>query len=333
MKRLSSFLLVVLLAACSPAENAPVGITSAEPLVWPAPPADERIRFLYAFRTPEDLGFRASFFAKLWEFVAGEERHGMIKPYAIAVEGGLIAVADPGRQMVHLFDMDDGEYGRINEAGEDLLVSPVGVTFGGSTLFVADSMHNKVFAFDRDGDHRYTIEGFQRPTGLAWHAATGRLYVADTLANSIVIHDREGRRISSFGGRGLEPGSFNFPTHLAMVGDTLYVNDTMNFRVQAFDPDGNLRSSFGRHGDGSGDFIQPKGLGLDSEGHIYVADSGSDRVQIFDHAGRFLLAFGGVGSGLGRFWLPAGLVVAEDRIYVADTYNGRVQVFEFVGGS
>ncbi|MEN8195710.1 MAG: 6-bladed beta-propeller, partial [Pseudomonadota bacterium] len=92
-------------------------------------------------------------------------------------------------------------------------------------------------------------------------------------------------------------------------------------------------SAFGRHGDGSGDLAQPKGVGIDSEGHVYVADALFNRVQIFDKTGALLLAFGGDGAAPGEFWLPTGLYIAKDRIYVADSYNQRVQIFQFLGGT
>jgi DNA-binding beta-propeller fold protein YncE len=90
--------------------------------------------------------------------------------------------------------------------------------------------------------------------------------------------------------------------------------------------------TFGTHGDGSGDFAQPKGIGVDGDGHIYIADAAFNRVQIFDAEGSFLLAIGREGTGAGEFLLPSGVFVAGDRIYVADSYNRRVQVFEFLGG-
>jgi DNA-binding beta-propeller fold protein YncE len=107
----------------------------------------------------------------------------------------------------------------------------------------------------------------------------------------------------------------------------------MNFRIQVFDLDGRFISSFGSHGDGSGDFAQPKGVGIDAEGHVYVVDALFNRVQIFDEQGVLLLVFGGDGGAPGEFWLPSGLQIAGDRIYVADSYNRRVQIFQFLGGA
>jgi DNA-binding beta-propeller fold protein YncE len=106
----------------------------------------------------------------------------------------------------------------------------------------------------------------------------------------------------------------------------------LNFRVQIFDADGKFLSKFGSVGTGFGQFSMPKGVGVDSQGHIYVVDARFSNVQIFDPQGRLLLFFGELGSRLGEFYLPAGLYVdGQDRIYVADQYNKRIDVFQYIG--
>jgi DNA-binding beta-propeller fold protein YncE len=90
---------------------------------------------------------------------------------------------------------------------------------------------------------------------------------------------------------------------------------------------------FGKQGDGMGEFSNPKGIAVDTEGHIYVADAIFDSVQIFDKEGRLLLYFGESGQKPGDFWLPSSVFIGEtNRIFVSDSYNQRVQVFKFLGG-
>jgi DNA-binding beta-propeller fold protein YncE len=334
MLRAAPLVLVLLLAACAPAGMG--AIETADPQsarAWPPPPLPPRIRSLYAFRDPEDLGLRVPFFTRLWEVVAGAEDRRMVRPYGVAVRDGLIVVTDPGRPAVYRFDMAEKEYRRIETIGDEPLLSPVGVALGPDRIYISDSALERLYVLDREGDHLLTLEGWQRPTGLAYDEQSGRLYVAETLSHRISVIDREGRRLFTFGSRGTDVGEFNYPTHLFLEGDTLYVNDTMNFRLQAFAPDGTYRSSFGSHGDASGDFAQPKGVAADSHGNLYVVDALFDRVQIFNREGRFLLAFGDAGTGFPGLSLPSGCFIAGDRIYVADSYNGRVQVFQFLGAS
>lgn len=333
MTRVLGALGLVVLAACAqPAGPSADLVAPPEGVVWPKPPEPARIKFLYAFREPEDLGMRRSMFGRLWDFLSGPESQAMIRPYAIAVDGDRIAVADPGARSVHLYDMGAQEYRRIATAGGTAFESPVGVALAQDRVYIADSALGKVFAVDLDGKLLSSIEGLQRPTGLAYDAAAGRLYVADTLDHRIVAFDDRGKELFSFGRRGTGEREFNYPTHLFVRGDRLIVNDTMNFRLQVFDLDGAFRGSFGSHGDGSGDMAQPKGVATDRDGNVYVVDALFNRVQIFDPDGRLLLGFGGPGFQVGDFWLPSGLFIAADRIYVADSYNRRVQVFQFLGG-
>jgi len=327
-------LLLFALSACGPGEDTRADQAAQyASVVWPEPPQTARIRLVGIFGEPDDLGIRKSLFSRFWGWIAGAAPREMVRPYAIASDGPRIAVADPGIGVVHLFDTAAHKYTRIDSAGAELLASPVGVALAGDSLYVADSGLGKIFVFDASAKLVGTMEGPERPTGLAWDDADGRLYVVDTTGHKVVAFGRDGKRLFEFGGRGTEDGKFNFPSHVTIWGGHLYVNDTMNFRIQIFDLEGRFISSFGTHGDGTGDFAQPKGIGVDSEGHIYVADALFNRVQIFDDHGRLLLVFGSDGAEPGGFWLPAGVTISQDRIYVADSYNRRVQIFQFLGGT
>ena len=101
--------------------------------------------------------------------------------------------------------------------------------------------------------------------------------------------------------------------------------------MQAFDLDGKFLRTFGELGDTPGSFSRPKGIGVDTEGHVYVADAAFDNFQIFDENGQILMFVGSAGTGPGYFSLPAGLFVDEnDQIYIADQANQRVQVFQYL---
>lgn len=327
-------LALALLATCAPAgEGIENQAALYESVVWPPPPQQPRIRLLAVFGEPEDIGIRQSFLGRFWGWIAGPEPRNMVRPYGVAVDGDRLAVTDPGAGVVHLYDIAGGDYERIERAGKRLLHSPVGVAFANHALYVADSGTGEILVFNAGGKLTRTITGLERPTGLVWDPDSGRLYAVDTTNHNVVAFNAEGERLFAFGGRGTDDGQFNFPSHLTLAGGRLYVNDTMNFRIQVFDLDGGFLSSFGSHGDASGDFAQPKGVGIDGEGHVYVVDALFNRVQIFDRNGTLLLVFGGDGGAPGEFWLPSGLHIAGDRIYVADSYNRRIQIFQFLGGA
>jgi len=138
--------------------------------------------------------------------------------------------------------------------------------------------------------------------------------------------------LQTIGKSGTGNAEFNFPTELRLYGDNLIVVDAMNFRVQVLDRSGNFRYAIGRIGEGRGEMFRPKGVGVDSEGHLYVVEGLSGLVQVFDQEGNLLYYFGQKGTGFGEFQLPTGLFIdRNDRVFVVDSYNRRVQVFRYFG--
>lgn len=331
MARWWALVLLLAVSACTTtAPEQPIGSAGALPIVWPEAPEPARIEFVKLFRNAKDLGLRESFSRKLRRLLAGGENLSMLRPYAISATHDQVAVADPGSAVVHLFNTKRKTYRRLNSAGSERFRSPIGVVLAGDRLFVADSELNKVFALDRRLKLLYTLEGFQRPTSLAFDPELQHLFVADTLAHEVQVFDQAGKRLFIIGGRGEKDGQFNYPSHLDFAAGRLFVNDTMNFRVQIFNPQGEHLVTFGKQGTGSGYFAQAKGVAVDSDGHVYIADALSNQVQIFDQNGTFLLGFGNDGDGPGTFRMPTGLAISNDTIYVADSYNRRVQVFRYL---
>ena len=323
--------LVLMVSACTATgPEPPLDPVEVPHIVWPEAPEAARIDFVSQFSKAEDLGLKKSFSRKMRDLFAGSDDRRMSRPYSVALNDDMVVIADPGSALVHVFDTTGKTYRMLDRAGDIQFGSPIGVTLGGDRLYVADSELNKVFVLDRRFKLVLTLEDFQRPTSLAFDPARQRLYVADTLAHEVRVFDQDGEYLFKIGGRGDQEAQFNFPSHLAFAGDRLFVNDTMNFRIQIFSPDGKHLETFGKHGTGSGYFIQPKGVAIDSEGHVYVADAMANQVQIFDQDGTFLLGFGGTGEGPGAFQMPAGVAIRDDTIYVADSRNQRVQVFRYL---
>ncbi|HET7212078.1 MAG TPA: 6-bladed beta-propeller [Terriglobia bacterium] len=283
------------------------------------------------------------FWGRLLDVVAGEpEFHDLIVPYDVATDSqGRIIVTDPGAGGIGIFDFARHKFKFISHRKDNGgLVSPQCVAVDAEdNIYATDSYSGKIFVFDAKGKFRRVIgnlkggEGyFKRPTGIAVDSPSQRIYVTDTLRHSIFVLDMEGRVLQKIGRRGTGPGEFNYPTELRLQAKDLIVVDAMNFRVQVLDPSGKFEYAVGSRGDGTGQMFRPKGIGIDSEGHLYVVEGLSGTVQVFDRQGRLLYYLGRHGSGLGEFQLPAGLFIdREDFVYVVDSYDRRVEVFQYFG--
>lgn len=325
-----AFLFVVCAAVPASAEQ--------EKLVWPHAPAQPRVEFVRTFTRAADLGIAKGFFERLKDLLFGEAETRIIRPMAVVTSGDIIYVADPGAKGVHRFDTAGGEYALIAATDDTPLPSPVGLARGAAgEVYVADSRLAQVFIIRPGAKSALALRldvKLTQPTGLAFDAASGQLYVADTAEHRIHIFERDGSLAGSIGRRGTGDGEFNYPTYLWRTPEgRLYVTDSLNFRIQAFDARGRFASKFGRQGDGTGDAARQKGVATDRHGHVYVVDALFHAFQIFDATGRLLLPVGERGQGRGEFWLPTGIFIDEDMIYIADSYNQRIQVLRYIGGA
>ena len=342
--------LAVLLAACAATgprvlhfgmENAPEG----KRLMWPQAP--EIPRFMYAGQLVGEANFRKTptsaagvggFLRRLAEIVFGEKPPTVLqRPQSGTVDSaGRILVTDASRQAVMVFDPVAGEL-LVWDKAEGLanFVAPIGITTGAQgQILIADAELGIVARLDARGNPGRAIGRgvLKRPTGLAYDAVRGRIFVADTYTHDIKVFDDDGRLVKVIGRHGEGAGEFNFPTFLAFARGELYVTDTMNSRIQVFADGGDRwRSSFGSRGLFVGNLVRPKGVAVDSDGNIYVVESYHDHLLVFNRDGNFLMAIGGLGQETGRFYLPAGAWVdSRNRVFVADMFNGRVVVFQYL---
>ncbi len=329
---------VAVLSAVGCAKPGPVFAPLASPLLWPAPPETPRIEYVGELQTSSDLKRPRNLGQAIGEGIFGRAAaHSMLSPWGLCTDGGeRLFVADSNAQVVHVFDLGTRRYQKWRPDPKSApFAQPLGIAWDPrERLLVADPVAGVVFVFDTRGRSLGSFGSglLSRPCGVAVDRETGRRFVADAGSHEVLVFDPEGRLLKRLGGRGSDPGRFNYPTAVALDGaGRLYVSDTLNFRIQVFDRELAPLYQVGRHGDLPGDFSQPKGLALDSEGHLYVVDAHFENVQVFDGQGRLLLAFGHEGRGPAEFWLPAGIHIdASDRIWIADLYNRRVQVFRYL---
>jgi len=302
-----------------------------------------KVSFERVFSNERQVKTKRGFWTKVVDVVAGEaDLHFLVRPYSLVIDSrGRVILTDPGALGVHIFDFAQQKYKFISrrDKNKDAMLAPQCVAVDKrDNIYVTDSESGKIFVFDSNGKYQHAIgslkggEGyFKRPTGIAVDSEEQRIYVTDTLRNKIFVLDMQGSVLRTIGKPGAGEGEFNFPTELRLEGRKLIVVDAMNFRVQVLDRSGTFQYAIGKLGDSRGDMFRPKGIALDSEGHLYIAEGGRGQVQVFDSEGRLLYYFGS-GSGFGDFQIPAGLFIdSTDRIYVVDSYNRRVQVFHYYG--
>lgn len=176
----------------------------------------------------------------------------------------------------------------------------------------------------------------RRVTVVAWAAIlAGMCLVAAARGDEAAA--TAPRFVLEWGGKGTEPGQFDFPIGIAInKADEVFVSDFTNSRIQRFSADGKFLSSFP-----TSPF--PGGLALDSDGILYVAHMGippskydkpreRDKVAVYTPDGKLLREWGKFGAGDSEFDMPGGVAISSDgRVYVADQCNRRIQVFDSQG--
>ncbi len=171
--------------------------------------------------------------------------------------------------------------------------------------------------------------------GVITDAATDsqdRVYLARRHTPAILVYDREGSFLTSWGENVLSnPHSLWIDEN-----DCIYCCDTEDHTVRKFNTDGQVLQTLGTpHQTGSPGmpFNRPTSAMVASSGDIFVSDGyGQRRVHRFSPEGELLLSWGEEGTGPGQFVLPHGLWVdSRNRVLVTDRENNRIQLFDFEG--
>jgi DNA-binding beta-propeller fold protein YncE len=111
---------------------------------------------------------------------------------------------------------------------------PKDVAVQGATVYVADSINNRVVELSAStGAVLKTIGGIPDPEGIAVTPA-GAIWVAEAGQNRLVELSAAGAVLQTFGGLGSTHGKFSHPTHLEIFSGALYVTDSWNDRIEVF---------------------------------------------------------------------------------------------------
>lgn len=191
------------------------------------------------------------------------------------------------------------------------------------------------------GEHRYeVIRSWGRlPSGWEFGKISsvavdsrGRVYVYQRTDRPVVVLDRGGDFLASWG------GDLIVDAHGIYVSpdDHVWAVDRDGHQVLKFTPEGKLLLTLGTPGEPAHEapFSHPTAVAVGPTGEVYVCDGyANSRVHKFDAQGNHLLSWGTPGSSPGQFKVPHGVWVdKEDLVYVVDRENSRVQVFTSDGG-
>lgn len=158
--------------------------------------------------------------------------------------------------------------------------------------------------------------------------SSDRVYVFHRGEHPVIIFDREGTVLSSWG-----KGVFENP-HGIYIDDegAVYCTDSGDHTVRKFTADGELLRTWGTKNEPKEEepFNRPADVAIAPTGEMYVSDGyGNSRVHKYSADGEFLLSWGEKGDAPGQFNLPHDVWVHKDgRVFVSDRENHRIQIFD-----
>jgi DNA-binding beta-propeller fold protein YncE len=163
--------------------------------------------------------------------------------------------------------------------------------------------------------------------------ASGRAIISDHVNARLLVRDRDGSLLATWGGPGSGPGQFHAVQDVDVTeSGEIYVVDSGNGRVQVLDGAGAFLRSIGPF-PAPANLYDPTYLEVMRDGRVYVSDSQHHRIAAYDAAGQFRFSWGGPGFGTpGLFAGPRGIAAdAAGDLYVADEANVRIQKFDADG--
>ncbi len=192
-------------------------------------------------------------------------------PRGIAVSpDGTITIVDQLNYRVQQFQPDGAflrQWGGIG-TGPDKFGQINGYAFGPTglavasdgTVYVADTWNHRISVFTSDGkpvrQWGTFFNGQDNPTTLPQHttefygprgiaiAPNGLLYITDTGNSRILVFDKDGKVVRSFGSLGTGDGQMDNPVGIAARADgTIAVADTNNARILLFNAEGQYQSA------------------------------------------------------------------------------------------
>lgn len=280
---------------------------------------------------------------------------------SLSIDGPLMAMADPERLSIFIFDTRSEVPIIINRFGErgegfGLLNHPSGLFLDlqDKALWVADTVTRRLQKFRISFDPRQAVRYnpnlsiFARAVDYArlearagpapsWPLSVSAIrrdgnhqrYTLDAANATIRVFDDRWNAVRSWGGHGAGDARFDRPTDLSFSkdGQRVFVVDQLRGDVRAFDHNGKPLFSFAA--DDKNILDRPFGITSGRDGFVYVTDQSAHEILKFDEKGRFQGRWGGRGDDMGQLWHPTGIAMdMQGRIIVIDQGNHRAQIFQ-----
>jgi sugar lactone lactonase YvrE len=170
----------------------------------------------------------------------------LISPAGLRIIDDKVYVTDVDAHKVFVFNLNGDLLLQIGEEGvaKGQFLSPNGVTADeDGTIFVVDTVNERVQVFNRVGDFVRVIDGekldeegsiLSNPRGIGIDSK-GNLHVVSNMTNFVDVFTKEGEHLHRMGGLGQEAGQLYLPNGLFIdKNDKIYVTDNLNLRISVF---------------------------------------------------------------------------------------------------
>ncbi len=231
-----------------------------------------------------------------------------------------------------------GVFGRVG-LGPGAFSYPRAITADSTgTIFVVDKA-GRVQRFSDTGQYEteWKMPEIEqgKPVGVSVHP-DGRVFVADTHYHRVLVYDRSGTLLSSFGSEGSGDGQFQLPTDVAIDAEGyIYVSEYHeNDRVTKWSSDLRFVQAIGEEPIEGERLSRPAGVDIDDEQTLWVADACNHRIVRFSLEGKVLSTIGEFGRGEGELRYPYDVnVTPEGDVMVCEYGGDRLQWFSKDGRS
>jgi hypothetical protein len=166
---------------------------------------------------------------------------------------------------------------RIGGSASDEFQYPRGIASGpNGEIFVADALNKRIKVFDADGNYRRmwssTDWDFDLPDKIAV-SPEGHVFVLSMTDRQVSVFTIEGEPITTWGGKGSEPGQFGFPTGIDVDSNGIvYISDEVPRAIQVFNSGGELLDIVDGQNVGSLSDYHPQDVAVAPNGCVYLAD-------------------------------------------------------------